>query len=84
MFDSNNQKTKLMAVMAINEASPKPFRDLPELQLSKSQSEMTLLNPFQYVPAIPFCMAAGKKSLLKGAQPLTVTALPRTEMSFDQ
>ena len=39
---------------------------------------------FQYVPANPLCMAPGKMSVVKGAQPRTVMYLPAaTEVDFD-
>ena len=34
---------------------------------------------FQYVPAIPLCIASGKKSDVKGAHPRTVMVPPGTE-----
>ena len=38
---------------------------------------------FQYVPANPLCMAPGKMSVVKGAQPRTVMYLPAATRVFD-
>jgi len=54
------------------------FRLELELQLGTSHKENMLLKPFQYVPAIPLCIASGKKSDVKGAHPRTVMVPPGT------
>jgi len=53
-------------------------REELELQLGTSHKENMLLKPFQYVPAMPLCIASGKKSDVKGAHPRTVIVPPGT------
>ena len=51
------------------------------LSVSHSNKVIILLIEltFQYVPAIPLCIASGKKSDVKGAHPRTVMVPPGTE-----